>query len=152
MIGAEATAGSWSPWGTWADTCANCPSTSVYRGRTRVCIPAADGTNEPCVGSRVEETVCNCPTEGLWGEWSAASACKPNCGFCGRRSRTRSCTQVDGCAAVDCVGDDTSVDPTPCSNSDSICMFPNPNCCSDGPQKYKKAMDLVTKRFYCEPR
>ncbi|XP_013401718.1 hemicentin-1-like [Lingula anatina] len=82
-------------WGDWCCSWSACSATcgGGQRTRTRQCSnPAPANGGADCVGSGIEEEMCNtqpCPTDGGWSNWSDWSACNVNSCTC---SRTRTCS------------------------------------------------------------
>ncbi|KAK5965635.1 hypothetical protein GCK32_001292 [Trichostrongylus colubriformis] len=140
LVAVESAGPVWGAWGIWGAECTSCAG-AVSRGRTRVCIPGDDLSM--CSGSRVELESCqNCT--GQWGEWTEEGSCSDTCGNCGQLTRTRQCTNAEGCPAPTCIGNNTDLSPTSCDSGD-VCLFPRAACC-----KGTKTADAMDKRFYCK--
>ncbi|XP_013414531.1 SCO-spondin [Lingula anatina] len=82
-------------WGDWCCSWSECSTTcgGGQRTRTRQCSnPAPANGGADCVGSSIEEEMCNtqlCPIDGGWTTWTGWSGCGVHTCY---RTRTRTCT------------------------------------------------------------
>ncbi|XP_013414532.1 SCO-spondin [Lingula anatina] len=83
-------------WGEWCCIWSECSTTcgGGQRTRTRQCSnPAPANGGADCVGSSIEEEMCNsqpCPIDGGWSSWSEWGGCNALGCF---QTRTRTCTE-----------------------------------------------------------
>ncbi|CAF0913672.1 unnamed protein product [Adineta ricciae] len=97
--------GNWAAWSNFSQCSGTCGNGT--RTRVRICgNPAPANGGQQCDGSTVETEICStgidCPVDGVWGSWSAVSACVGTCGN-GTRVRTRTCTLPLG-GGLMCIG------------------------------------------------